>query len=47
MKSKADAGDQNKENQRSEGQSKDCKINIQFQYVLQRLIGWILSGVYV
>lgn len=30
MKNKADAGDQNKENQRNEGQSKDCKIHIQF-----------------
>lgn len=36
MENKADAGDQNKEKQRSEGQSKDCKIHIHFQHVFQR-----------
>jgi len=36
MRNKADAGDQNKENHRSEGQSKHCKIRIEFQHLLQR-----------
>lgn len=47
MKNKADAEDQNKEYQRSEGHSKDCKFHIQFQHVVEKWIEWPLTGVHI